>query len=132
MFNRRRNPNVEPIATPEGSPYLAEGRVLFNSGQHWHAHEAWEHLWLGLEGDDKVRIQGLIMAAALLVQYGKDVRQGVINHGKNVRARLGDAPRGWAGLDVPDLLEQLTPFIEDAAGDADLTRDVRLVQLRTF
>lgn len=100
-----------------GEALLDEGIALFNDGQHWHAHEAWEHLWLELEGDDKRFVQGLIMAAAMLVQYGKGIQRGVENHHRNVGDRLpAHAPSKW-GIDVDGLLAQLEPFPTTAGLD---------------
>lgn len=107
-LNTRRNPNVAPITDPANSPYLEEGRALFNAGKHWHAHESWEHLWLGLEREDKLFVQGLIMAAAMLVQYDKGVERGVANHFANVQARVAGKQK-W-GIDGDELLAQLQPF----------------------
>ncbi|MGB0653022.1 MAG: DUF309 domain-containing protein [Thermoplasmatota archaeon] len=127
-LNTRRHPDAEPVADPAGDPLLEEGRALFNDGKHWHAHEAWEHLWLGLEGRDKLFVQGLIMAAAMLVQYGRGRFQGVLNHHENVLARLPEhAPTKW-GIDVAGLLAQLAPFREAAARD-DGSLDPADVQL---
>lgn len=107
-MNRRRNPNVAPILDAANSPYLEEGRALFNAGKHWHAHESWEHLWLGLEGDEKLFVQGLIMAAAMLVQYDKGIHAGVSSHFKNVRARC-EGKSFW-GIDGDAVIAQLEPF----------------------
>ncbi len=119
----RRHPKYPPIPDPEHSPYLDEGIREFNAGRHWHAHEAWEHLWLGLEGDDKLFVQGLIMAAAMLHQYARGVDRGVANHWVNVQARLPPhAPTKWA-IDVAGLLEALGPFGENRPGlDAGMVR----------
>ena len=43
---------------------LEEGVALFNAQRFWHAHEAWERIWLAAEGTDKTFIQGLIQLAA--------------------------------------------------------------------
>lgn len=105
------------MLSPSHESLLDEGIALFNAGKHWHAHEAWEHLWLELEGDDKRFVQGLIMAAAMLVQHGKGVQRGVENHHKNVLARLPPhGPVKW-GVDVAGLLLQLEPYVEDAGLD---------------
>lgn len=118
---------MDPATTPE----LDEGIRLFNDGKHWHAHEAWEHLWLKLDGDDKRFVQGLIMAAAMLVQYGKGVRRGVVNHHQNVLDRLLDhAPMKW-GIDVQGLLAQLEPYAHDALAEGVyLKREPSAVQIR--
>lgn len=115
---------------PATAPELDEGIRLFNEGKHWHAHEAWEHLWLQLDGEDKRRVQGLIMAAAMLVQYGKGVRRGVVNHHQNVMDRLGEVRAMW-GIDVHGLLEQLEPYAHDALADGVyLKREPSAVRLR--
>ncbi len=43
---------------------LARGADLFNRGLYWEAHEAWEELWLELEDEPKLFVQGLIQVAA--------------------------------------------------------------------
>jgi uncharacterized protein len=109
-LNVRRHPSAEPVAEPWADPRLDEGIRLFNDGHHWHAHEAWEPLWMGLEGDEKLFLQGLIMSAAMLVQYERKVPRGVANHWQNVLLRLGPhVPSKW-GIDVQGLLEQLRPY----------------------
>lgn len=110
--NRKRHPAHPPIEDPASSPLLDDGIAEFNAGRHWHAHEAWEHLWLCLEEDDKVFVQGLIMAAAMLHQYTRGVARGVRNHWANVQARLPQhAPKKW-GIDVAGLLDQLEPYVD--------------------
>ncbi len=128
--NTRRHPKAEPVEAPWLDPRLDAGIQLFNDGQHWHAHEEWEGLWLGLEGDDKLFVQGLIMAAALLVQYGRGRIQGVINHWANVQARLPQhAPEKW-GIDVQRLLDQLVDYAEPViAGDASVSLDPANVRI---
>ncbi len=123
----RRHPKHPPIEDPASSPLLTEGLDEFNAGRHWHAHEAWEHLWLGLEGEDKLFVQGLIMAAAMLHQYARGVERGVENHYNNVLARLPPhAPTKW-GIDVAGLLSQLEPFAAGPDLDAAAVRIVRTV-----
>jgi uncharacterized protein len=43
---------------------LGRGAALFNQGLYWEAHEAWEELWLELEDEPKLFVQGLIQVAA--------------------------------------------------------------------
>lgn len=127
-LNLRRHPKAEPVLDAASDPRLDEGLHLFNEGHHWHAHEALEPLWMGLEEDDKLFVQGIIMAAAMLVQYGKRVPRGVGNHWENVQVRLRPAgARKW-GIDVAGLLRQLEPYAAAAAaGRWDL--DVRAVRI---
>ncbi|MFA5945018.1 MAG: DUF309 domain-containing protein [Candidatus Thermoplasmatota archaeon] len=115
-INRRRHPSAAPVARPWDDPRLDEGIHLYNEGHHWHAHESWEPLWMGLEEDDKVFLQGLIMSAAMLHQHGRKIAAGVRNHWANVQARLEPhRPRKW-GIDVDGLLTQLKRYAEDAEG----------------
>ncbi|MCA1819158.1 MAG: DUF309 domain-containing protein [Halobacteriales archaeon] len=129
-LNLRRHPKAEPVAEPWLDARLDEGIALFNAGQHWHAHEAWEPLWMGLEGEDKLFLQGLIMAAALLVQYGKRVPRGVVNHWANVQARLlPHVPRKW-DIDVAGLLAQLRPYTDPVvAADVAMPLDTKVVRI---
>jgi predicted metal-dependent hydrolase len=114
-INRRRHPAATPVTAPWDDPRLDEGIHLFNEGHHWHAHESWEPLWMGLEEDDKVFVQGLIMAAAMLHQHGRRIAAGVRNHWLNVQARLGPAPAVHWGIDVAGLRATLARYAEDAA-----------------
>ena len=129
-LNLRRNRNAAPITAPWDDPRLDEGIQLYNDGHHWHAHEAWEPLWMGLEGDDKLFVQGLIMSAAMLHQYQRKVAKGVANHWENVRLRLAQhAPSKW-GVDVAGLLEQLRRYAEPVvAGDRAFLLDVAAVRI---
>lgn len=127
--NRRRHPSAQPVARPWDDPRLDEGLHLFNEGHHWHAHESWEPLWMGLEEDDKVFVQGLIMSAAMLHQHGRKVARGVANHWANVTLRLGPhQPSKW-GIDVKGLLAQLAPYAEDAAS-GEWALDGKAVQIQ--
>lgn len=81
---------------------------------------------MGLEGNDKLALQGFIMAAALLVQYDKHVARGVANHWANVERRLPHAVH--LGLDAAGLRRQLGAYVAAAQrGDWSLT--TRAVQL---
>lgn len=130
-LNLRRHPKASPVAEPWKDPRLDAGIRLFNDGHHWHAHEEWEPLWMGLEGDDKLFIQGLIMSAAMLHQYGRKVPKGVVNHWHNVLQRLPQhAPNKW-GIDVAGLLARLRPYAEPVeAGDHSMPLDHTAVRIR--
>lgn len=128
-LNLRRNRNTPPVERPWDDPRLDEGLRIYNQGHHWHAHECWEPLWMGLEGDDKLFVQGLIMSAAMLHQYSRQVAKGVHNHWANVRLRLEPhRPSKW-GVDVDGLLAQLDEFAL-AAERGDWSRDAAAVRLR--
>lgn len=128
-LNVKRHPKAAAVTGPAADPRLDEGIRLFNDGHHWHAHEAWEPLWMGLEGDDKLFLQGLIMAAAMLHQYGRRLPAGVRSHWQNVRERI---PAGLAtkwGIELSALLEHLATFAT-AAERQDWSLQTKAVQIR--
>lgn len=47
-------------------PDFLEGVRLFNAGQWWQAHEAWEVLWLRAVGQERHFLQAVILLAAAL------------------------------------------------------------------
>ena len=77
---------------------LARGAALFNQGLYWEAHEAWEELWLELEDEPKLFVQGLIQVAA---GYFK--------------ATVQMQPRGCVKL-LTTALEKLDPMPPDFLG----------------
>lgn len=75
------------------------GVDLFNQRQFWHAHEAWEELWLKAEGDRKQFLQGLIQLAAAYhhVQRGTSPRGAVRLFDAALR-RLAPFPEGYENV----------------------------------
>ncbi|HVR43758.1 MAG TPA: DUF309 domain-containing protein [Thermoanaerobaculia bacterium] len=51
-------------SSPRFPPSFRRGIELFNEGQYWEAHEAWEEIWLLEEADVRPFLQGLIQLAA--------------------------------------------------------------------
>jgi predicted metal-dependent hydrolase len=59
---------------------LAEGIDLFNRGEYWEAHEAWEREWLpDRKGPDSGFYKGLIQVAAGCLHYTRHNRRGAVN-----------------------------------------------------
>jgi hypothetical protein len=46
------------------SQRLEQGRVAFNRGEYFEAHELWEDAWRELAGAERIFVQGLIQIAA--------------------------------------------------------------------
>jgi len=78
--------------------FLERGRVLFNSGRFFEAHEAWEQAWLGEEGTIRTLLQGLIQVAAGLL-----------------KASRAERASGCAQL-LAAALDKLEPLAPDLAG----------------
>jgi predicted metal-dependent hydrolase len=76
---------------------IANGVALFNSARFWHAHEAWEEIWLRSSGEEKKFLQGLIQLAAAYHHVSRGTYSGAV--------RLFDAA-----------LQKLEPFPDDYFG----------------
>lgn len=81
---------------------LREGARRFDAGAWFEAHEAWEEAWRGAEGGRRALLQGLILAAAALLQRERGAARGSARLWARGRARLGQAAeeRGSGGLDL--------------------------------
>jgi uncharacterized protein len=88
----------------EADPHFREGLALFNAGAFWHAHEAWETLWLASSGDTRVFVQGLIQVAAALVHWERGNQRGLLLNWAKARRKLAALPTPFAGLDLAALL----------------------------
>jgi predicted metal-dependent hydrolase len=59
---------------------LKRGIDLFNSGEYWEAHEAWEQEWMpDRKGPDAGFYKGLIQVAAGCLHYTRRNRRGAVN-----------------------------------------------------
>ena len=100
--------------------FLAEwqhGCEDFDAGRYWHAHEAWEAMWLGLrsEGDPMNEpVRGLIQIAAMLFQHERGRDRGIVNLWNKALPRL----EGWGSnigyVDLSVLIDELRPIHEAA------------------
>lgn len=98
---------------------LEAGARLFDAGQWWEAHEAWEEPWLAADGQDRAFLQALILLAAAL---HKRWHHGSLTHRNFHKAvryldRLPDEYRGvqlarlraevWDALHTPGVLPRI-------------------------
>ena len=76
------------------------GVALFNAGQFFAAHEAWEAIWVECVGPEKALLQGLVEIAA---GYAK-IESGIRNGALKLLSRGTDHLRGYLpaalGLDL--------------------------------
>src|SRR5438874_9694185 len=86
------------------------GIELFNAGQYYEAHEAWEDIWRETAGEERLFYQGLIQAAAALLHHGRNNERGVkICIGKSL-AKLESLPPTFMSLDLRKLTTELREF----------------------
>src|SRR5215470_16086391 len=102
---------------------VARGVELFNRGLYWEAHEAWEELWLELEDEPKLFLQGLIQLAAA---YHKATVQmqpsGCVKLHRSALVKLAPAPREFMGVQIEPLVAAARKTLAEAerwlAGEA--------------
>jgi predicted metal-dependent hydrolase len=77
---------------------LAEGVALFNDARFWHAHEAWERLWLVAAGEEKQFLQGLIQLAAAYHHVQRGTYRGGVRLFDAARTKLAPFADGHGGI----------------------------------
>ena len=94
---------------------LARGAALFNQGLYWEAHEAWEELWLELEDEPKLFVQGLIQVAA---GYHKATVQmqprGCVKLLTTALEKLDPAPPDFMGVETRAFLPAVRRTLAEA------------------
>lgn len=103
------------------------GAALFNAGEYWEAHEAWEPLWLRAAGLERRLLGGVILLAAALHKAHRmgNPRGGRRNYDKAL-AHLGHLPERYEGLEVRRLEAEVAAALEDEA----LRPQIPLVMVR--
>ncbi len=95
---------------------FAHGVALFNGGKFWHAHEAWEEIWLSHEEDERLFFQGLIQLAAAyhhLAETGK--AKGLVKNLEKAYDKLKVFEPEYLGVRVSPLLRTIETGIQHAA-----------------
>jgi predicted metal-dependent hydrolase len=101
--------------TPTPWAALARGAELFNQGQFWEAHEAWEDLWLELDDEPKLFVQGLIQVAA--GYYKATVQRqprGCVKLLTTALEKLDPAPADFLGVETRALLPAVRRTLAEA------------------
>lgn len=81
------------------------GVALFNERRFWHAHEAWEELWLVAEGEQRQFLQGLIQLAAAYHHVQRGTKGGAARLFDAALRRLEPFPPGWCGVERESAIE---------------------------
>lgn len=99
--------------------HYLEGIGLFNDGQYWHAHEAWEDAWKATD-DPQTRLyyKGIIQTAAALVHWQRGNPRGLHLNWHKARPKLIALPATMLGLRLAPLIEMMDRF--EAADGIDL------------
>jgi uncharacterized protein len=79
---------------------LAEGLRLYDAGEFFTAHEAWESVWLKLPEPEKTFLQGLIQVTAAFHHLQCDNRLGTTLLLQAALGRLDRYPEFFGGISV--------------------------------
>ncbi len=103
---------------------LARGADLFNRGLYFEAHEVWEELWLTLEDDPKLFVQGLIqVAAAGHKAFVQKQPSGCVKLLTSALEKLDRAPPDFYGVETRRFLPAVHGMLDEARRwlDGDVT-----------
>jgi len=86
---------------------LAEGLRLYEAGEFFTAHEAWESVWLGSPEPEKTFLQGLIQVTAAFHHLQRDNRLGTVLLLQAALRRLNRCPPFFGGIAVSLLCDDV-------------------------
>lgn len=122
---------LHPDLSPEERRRLFhEGIELFNRGDFFAAHEAWEEIWRSTSPEPRELFQGLVQVAAGLHQILDLERKAGPRHTlAKARTRLEPFAPVACGLDVAGLLEAVRPWQEwlDQEGERPAVPAIQIV-----
>jgi hypothetical protein len=100
-------PRKALIESSEKQALVQLGADLYNAGHFWHAHEAWEEVWLEAETPDRDFYQGLIQVAAAFVHVTRSEYPGSVRLLDSGISKLARYRQGLDGV-------ALAPFVDGA------------------
>lgn len=92
-----------------------QGIELFNRGEFFEAHEAWESVWLRSQGPMRLFYQALIQSAAAMLHQRNGNRVGADNLYRLSLEKFADLPDAMLGLDLKDFRGQIAQLARDTA-----------------
>jgi hypothetical protein len=90
------------------------GIELFNAGEFFECHEAWEEIWLKAEGVDRELLHALIQSAVALHHFQRGNLKGASSVYRRARNKLGTLPSMVMQLDTQDFANHLDNFFHAA------------------
>ena len=94
---------------------LETGAALYARGEFFEAHEAWEELWLSLDGEPRLFVQGLIqVAAACHKAYAQAQPRGCVKLLETALEKLAPSPTDFMGVKTEMLLRAAREMLEEA------------------
>src|SRR5574341_608342 len=90
------------------------GIELFNAGEFFECHEAWEEIWLKAEGAERELLHALIQSAVALHHHQRGNLKGASSVYQRARNKLGTLPPAVMRLDTQDFAKHLDSFFHAA------------------
>jgi predicted metal-dependent hydrolase len=91
---------------------LAEGLRLYQEGEFFAAHEAWESLWLGAQEPEKTFLQGLIQVTAAFHHLQRNRPLGTARLLQAALRRLQGYPAHFGEISVALLCSDIRAWLE--------------------
>lgn len=92
--------------------FFEAGIDLFNAGQYFECHEAWEEVWKRSEGEEKRFYQGLIQAAVAILHVRRGNLSGARTVYRRASEKLESMPSVYGGIALGELRDSLREFFE--------------------
>ncbi len=86
---------------------LAEGLRLYNAGEYFAAHEAWEAVWMTAPEPEKAFLQGIIQVAAAFHHFHRGNLLGTQRTFEKALRRLDPLPSDFGGIAVAQLRDDM-------------------------
>jgi hypothetical protein len=100
---------------------LADGLRLYNSSNFFHAHEAWESVWLTAPQPEKLFLQALIQSTVALHHFSRHNLPGAARLFNAAFSKLEPYPPNFANLDVALLRDDIRVCLKFLSADPPLT-----------
>ncbi len=91
---------------------LADGLRLYDAGEYFTAHEAWETVWLEVREPDKTFLQGLIQVTAAFHHLQRNNPLGAGRLLQAALRRLEPCPPVFGGISVTALCDDIRERIQ--------------------
>lgn len=104
-------PAYNQVDPEEERKLFHEGIELFNDGEFFEAHEAWEDVWANCTGDKARFYQGLIQAAVTLEHINRDNPRGVQKVWRSMLTKFDGLPDVMMGVNIRELVDALEEVV---------------------
>jgi hypothetical protein len=96
----------------EEATIFHEGIELFNDGEWFEAHEAWEDIWAEAEGDKRRFYQGLIQYAVTIEHIRRGNPRGVRSVYRTAVTKFAGLDGVYMGIDLEQLHAAMKSYVE--------------------